>query len=411
MGFLIGYNAERLFDEKIMSLNLSRILPQLSRLGKSLSERQRMRNESVPKLKNLLQQASAMGVEALQMKVSAAGDRWPGAAPTDEAVDAVFPAPALPAAFVVVGADGSQIYPDRHAPAFYYLINIGSIQVTHGSGATPVTSQEASLYFAQEDLYDRQGRPLQPVMINLRRDVAEMQALASAASKTSDLPTLALLDNSLLLWMTLEADTGARREIDQRLKEYLAAMDLLRKENVALAGFIDRHRNANTLALIHLADLALEQIHPDELRVNPYLGLSDYDLFQALLPVGSRSARFLYKSPLNRDFAAVGHQVQYFYLNPGPGERIVRVEIPAWVGEQPSLLDTLHAGLLHECTTTGGFPFVLVRAHELAVVSTRERELLEQQIARVMLMAGERSGPSQKSVTKTWTQGRRRHHL
>jgi hypothetical protein len=394
-----------------MSLNLSRILPQISRLGEIITEQRRIQHEALPRLREGLRLANEMGFDVLQARVTAAGDRWPGAAPSGEPVDAIFPAPPTLPQCTVIGSDGSQIYPDRHASAFYYLINIGSISVTHGSHAVPVTTQDPSFFYTQDDLYDPQGRPIQPAMINLRRDVAEMQALAKATGKPADHPRIALLDNSLLLWMTLEADARARREIDQRLAEYLKAMDFLRKEGVALAGFIDRPRNANTLALIHLAQLALEDIHSDALQVNPFRGLTDYDLFHTLLPKGSRSARFIYKTPLNRDFEKAGHQIQYFYLNPGPGDRIVRVEIPAWVGEQPKLLNLLHGGLLLECSTTGGFPYVLVRAHELAVVNPRERELVEQQIERILLQFGEARGPSQKSITKGWTQNRRRHHL
>jgi hypothetical protein len=394
-----------------MSLNLSRILPQINRLGESIAERRRVQHETLPKIIEGLQLASEIGLEALRTRVTAAGDRWPGAAPSDEPVDGVFSAPPLPDRFTVIGADGSQIYPDRHTSAFYYLINIGSISVTHGSHEVPFTNQDPSFYFSQDELFDTQGRPIQPAMVNLRRDVAEMQALAETATKADDHPMLALLDNSLLLWMTLEADVGARREIDQCLAEYLEAMDLLRRENVALAGFIDRPRNANTLALIHLAQLAPGDINVDVLRINPFRGLTDYDLFHTLLPVGSRSARFIYTSPLNRDFESAGHQVQYFYLNPGPGDRVVRVEIPTWVGEQPTHLNSLHAGLLHECSTTGGFPYALVRAHELAVVNPRERQMVERHIERILLQSGDVRGPSQKSITKGWTQNRRRHHL
>jgi hypothetical protein len=394
-----------------MSLNLSEILPQLNQLGDAIAERQRSNQERLPLAEAGFHQAAELELDALQQKIRLAGDRWPGAAPTDEILDAVFPAPAQPETFVAIGSDGSQIYPDRHAAAYYYLINIGSISVKHGSQTTPDIEQRSTLFFDDHDLYDPQGRPIQPAMINLRRDVAEMQSLATQASSTKQDPTVALLDNSLLLWMTLEADSSAQREIDQHLAHYLDAMDQLRKSETALAGFIDRPRNANTLALIHLAHLRQDQITLEELQQNPYRGLTDLDLFQRILPEGSRSARFSYTSPLNRDFEAAGHQVQYFYLNPGPRDRIVRVEIPAWVGAQAHLLELLHAALLMECRTTGGYPYVLVRAHELAVVNPQERELLDQQIEGKLFQMGHHRGASQKSITKGWTQSRRRHRL
>jgi hypothetical protein len=395
----------------MMSINLSQILPQLSQFSDAIAERRRKHQEMLPLAQAGLRQAAQLEQESLSQKIRAAGDRWPGAAPTDERLEAIFPAPVAPETVAVIGSDGSQIYPDRHASAFYFLLNIGSITVQHGSQTTPTVEQRSALFFDDDNLYDAQGRPIQPAMINLRRDVAEMQALANQAGAIEQQPTVALLDNSLLLWMTLEADVSAQREIDQHLARYLDAMDQLRKNKTALAGFIDRPRNANTLALIHLAQLPESQITKERLQINPYRGLSDLDLFKSLLPVGSRSARFTYTSPLNRDFEAAGHQVQYFYLNPGPLDRIVRVEIPAWVGAETHLLDLLHSAILMECKTTGGFPYVLIRAHELAVVSAQEREVLDQHIEGKLLQIGHYQGASQKSVTKGWTQSRRRHRL
>lgn len=394
-----------------MSLNLPRILPQITRLSQVITERRRLLSEVLPRARKALTEAGQLDVEALKHRVTAAGDRWPGAAPSDEPVDAIFPTPSLPERFTLIGADGSQIYPDRHAAAFYYLINIGSIRTTYGSGETPITEQKPALIFAQDEVYDTQGRPVQSAIVNLRRDVAEMQALAEAAEKVDTDPRVALLDNSLLLWMTLEAGASARREIDLRLSEYLQAMDRLKARQTALAGFIDRPRTVNTLALIHLAQLAEDEINLETLRQTPFRDLTDLDLFRTLLPNGSRSARFINTSPLNRDFERAGHQVQYFYLNTGPEEQIVRVEIPAWVGEQSELLDQLHAIILHDCSSTGGFPYVLIRAHELAVVTSQERQLLEGHIERMVLQSGEAPTHSQKSITKGWIQGRKRHRL
>ena len=112
-----------------MSLNLTRILPQIARLGETISEQRRNQRESLPKLREGLDQAHQMGSDVLRARVKAAGDRWTGAAPTDEAVNAIFPAPPPLTRCTLIGVDGSQVYPDRHAAALYYLINTGSIAI------------------------------------------------------------------------------------------------------------------------------------------------------------------------------------------------------------------------------------------------------------------------------------------
>jgi hypothetical protein len=79
-----------------MSLNLTRILPQISHLGETIAERQRLQLETIPRAREGLTQAGHMGLEVLRERVAVAGNRWPGAAPSDEPVDQIYPAPPLP---------------------------------------------------------------------------------------------------------------------------------------------------------------------------------------------------------------------------------------------------------------------------------------------------------------------------
>ena len=64
----------------------------------------------------------------------------PHSAYADELLNAGVPAPDCPDTAVIIGADGSQILPDRHAPFLYYLINIGLITYYHGTARAPDTA-------------------------------------------------------------------------------------------------------------------------------------------------------------------------------------------------------------------------------------------------------------------------------
>jgi hypothetical protein len=74
----------------------------------------------------------------------------------------------------------------------------------------------------------------------------------------------------------------------------------------------------------------------------------------------------------------------FFYLNVGREEQSwpVRVEIPAWVAQDQTKLDTLQAALIQQCHVLGdtAFPYALHRAHEAAVVTYEEKEQLTQMI-------------------------------
>ena len=69
--------------------------------------------------------------------------RWRGALPIGEPLDSAIDPPALPAKYSIVAGDGSQIYPDSHGIALYYLINIGTIVFRHGSGQAPIANSAA----------------------------------------------------------------------------------------------------------------------------------------------------------------------------------------------------------------------------------------------------------------------------
>ncbi len=402
-----------------MSLDLPQILPQIDAMGQSLARRAEALAQKLPAA---LQELQAMGLadrQALLERVKRAGDNWSGASPTEEPSHQTFPPPTHPPELHVLAADGSQIYPDRHAASFYFLINVGGIHIHHGSGRTPETSSAPRLFFEEEDLYLDDGSSITSEFINGMRDAAEMGELARMAEACAGQPTLALLDNGLLLWLTLQVRDQHRKQADRILRQYLEHLDRLKAAAAALAGFVDRPRNANVLALLHLSTLSLEGIQPDNLRTHPFQGLTDRALFAQHLPPGHRSARFSYTSRVYKDFSAAGHEVQFFYLNTGvedhgpqSGEpQIARVEVPTWVAENPERLGWVHSGILEQCRSTGGFPYALVRAHELAVVGHAERQAVQELLGRALLRHGLQPRISQKALTKRWTGPRRRHRL
>ncbi len=395
-----------------MSLDLPQLLPQVEDMSKTVAERARENARKLSQAFGALQDAASLSLEALQAKCALAGERWSGAKPIHEAIDARFPTPALPERFAVLGADGSQIYPDRHASVLYYLINIGSILIEHGAGSTPHTTRQPRLYFRDEDLFTEDGSLTPSELINGKRDEAELGELADLAQeRPPGEPKLALLDNGLTLWLALQVQDQHQREADRILEGYLDHMDRLRSAGASIAGVIDRPRHANVLTLIHLAQLTETSINEDALRASPYRGLSDRMLFARLLKPGERSACFGYASPVVREFERRGHGVRFFYLNSAEGGQLLRVEVPDWVADRPEALDLVHAGVMEQCRSTGGFPYALIRAHELAVVRQAERQSLEGMLSNALVKHGLIARPSQKSHTKRWTGGRRRHRV
>jgi hypothetical protein len=60
------------------------------------------------------------------------------------------------------------------------------------------------------------------------------------------------------------------------------------------------------------------------------------------------------------------------------------VEIPRWVADDPEQLNLLHAALVEQCRMMGSkpYPYLLHRAHEVAVVKQEEKYQVEQMLAQ-----------------------------
>ena len=125
------------------------------------------------------------------------------------------------------------------------------------------------------------------------------------------------------------------------------------------------------------------------LRANPFRGLSDRGLFRDLLLPGERTGLFAATSEINDTYGKQGQRVYFCYWNVAKtagrdDSRIVRVEVPEWAAKDETLLDAALAAVWTDCRLTG-YPYVLARAHELAVVSHHERAAFEQMV-RIEMM-------------------------
>ena len=115
-----------------MTLELSKLTHRVREMGEDLTARQRKRADLVALARSWLGEYAGREDDLRRAAVAARA-----AVPTSESLDSVHPLPPAPEKWIVIGADGSQIQPDRHGQAYYYVINVGSLVYRHGSGAAP----------------------------------------------------------------------------------------------------------------------------------------------------------------------------------------------------------------------------------------------------------------------------------
>jgi hypothetical protein len=389
--------------DKAMTLELGRIAAQIDDMGRELAGRAGRERRVLPAARALLDLFATERELLCQVAESRAGQQLRCALPGDESLNSAQPAAALPAQVTLVASDGSQIYPDRHGLSFYYALNIGSIVYRHGSQQAPRVATEPRLRYTEDQIYPG-GEPVTSDTVGIERNLAEMEVLTRLllAEASSELPCVGLGDGPLLIWLRPgELPEGQRSRI---LGDYLGCLDCLGEAGIPVAGFVSRPHSAEVIALLYLAHLepkARQAVR--SLNDTDYRGLTDRALF-GFLETGQRSALFARGTPTNQDFRDRGHAIHFFYLN--TGSDLARVEIPEWVARQPAQVDLVHAAIYDQCAFNNGYPYVLTRADEQAVILGEERRVLEEMLMQAMLRHGlafpELSRKAQQKQVARW---------
>jgi len=388
-----------------VTLELSRLTGQVRAMGEELAARERQFADLVELAHRWLAQYADQG-ERLRHPARAIR----AAIPTGEALDAVHPLPAIPERFTVIAADGSQIQPDRHGVALYYLINVGSLVYRHGSGEAPEAHSEPILGYTEADMYEN-GLLVGGNLLDVRRDLAEITRLADLCAVEPPGSTMALVDGTLILWVLEDLPAEGRCA---KVTAYLDQLDRIRKAGAAVAAFVSRPRRAEVTRLLYLASLDGD-VNRATQEPNPLEHLPDRAVFEPL-PPGARSALFVSPSPINYEYYhPAGHAVHFCYLNLAEEEHdpvIARVEVPAWVARDHDRLALVHGAVVAQARITGDYPYALARADELAYVSGPERAAFEEMVTTALLRVGVRSSLSPKAYYKSLTRrGRRRYRL
>jgi hypothetical protein len=309
------------------------------------------------------------------------------ALPITGALNERYPLPELTPDATLIAADGSQINLDRHTEVQYGLVNVGAIQMRLGSSFVPTTKIESQLLYGA-DLYTQTGL-ITDAALALLRDLNERKLLADLADQAAP-PVITFTDGQMELWLPRFTGPSTSDDQHQRQEEYLQVLKRLSKLGVTTAGYVDKPAARLVTRLLELASLAESELAEVNSRY-PLQTLTDREIYLNILEPGERSPVFAIHSPstaLYRDEIAL----HFFYLNVGRVGHpwLARVEVPAWVADSPGRLAGLHAVLIQQCSLMGArpYPYLLHRAHELALVSLPEQEQVTQMVAQELRQRG-----------------------
>jgi hypothetical protein len=352
--------------------------------------------------------------------------------PLDERV----PAPHHPAAYTAMASDGAEIDPDRHGGSGdFYLINVGHARIPYGQPEREVElSSVSSLGYTDEDLFiadprdPRRQVPMRDRHLDALRTVEELRALADlaeseiasnqghaacpdsaatggaptteseiASNRGHATPAVALVDGTLLFSVLEERPRDFLRT--KFYSDFVLQLERLRQARIPVAAYASRSRGID---LIHLfravcgsTPLVCEVCHGA--HACALRGLNDAHLIGRHLERWDRSALFRVRSNVHDPFYGI-HRVYFFLL--ATGDEIARIEVPEWVARDRSLLELLHGVLVDQCAKGFGYPAVLARADDRAVISLGDRGVLDTLVQQELARRGVVARPSAKLSRK-----------
>jgi NurA domain len=397
-------------------LDLNKVAKQLPAVGAHLTKESQAGQLRLLLAKNHLHEAIA-----IQPELQAQQDQWRdrlrfGSAVPVEPLDTCLEIPVPERQHTVLATDGSQIAPSHHEIAYCYLINIGRVMIHYGQSRQPLLDSVPEVFYRSEDLYaSRKWGIDTEEWMGHRRTSLEAVVLGELGfnwvappfdlptdldtttptppEEQSDLapkvPTLAMVDGSLVYRSFEELPTEAR---DIILEPMLAGWEQLRSVQIPMVSYLSSSRSIDSLNFLRLLSCSFPepdcQSHCADLEKPPcqvFDGLRDTSLWLEHLQPGQRSCLWESKARI-LDFYPPQQRIYFCYLH--VGAEIARIEMPAWVAQNPVQLDRALGMVLAQVQKGQGYPVAIAEAHNYAVVRGADRSSFFALLEREMTKAG-----------------------
>lgn len=319
--------------------------------------------------------------------------------------------------YTVIATDGSQVPPDFHNVAPWYVVNGGAAVFryapppgrarcrlsSHPSLKPPGRLVADTAVLSEHESDGRAAAVQSGGRVEIDRLAAELNlAIAMLEEEADPGRSVLLLDGPLVQWRMLQ-DLKTNRSWEQVVGIFRNLMETARRLEVAVAGYISRSRAVEWVTLLRFSlcpevvndgrlcgecatSLLRRDTPPDPNAHHASLaGARDIELAGELLaglPAGARTEVIELRSKAWSSLSGSDSAAGFFYMS--TGSEIARVELPQWVWEFPERMTRLHGALWDQCEAGHGYPMVLAEAHEAAVVRAADREAFYRLIERLL---------------------------
>lgn len=376
-------------------LNFNKLSSKISNISLELSQESEARSKRLKKALEVHDEAIVNDLLLVE-RVIANNDKFPWMVGRPiEKLDNIKPLPTnKPEKFTVISTDGSQIAPSHHEIALCYLVNVGLIMYTYGTGEKPIQESEPFVYNTDDDPFaSGESKKNTPVFsedtIAVKRMLAEMSELANLCKKAKDRghPSIAMVDGTLITF-NITNQMWPEEYQEKILAKYLSFLDEIKSLGVPVCGYISNSRRNDYVNFLRVQTCPHKEIDCANLCVkkedcDEIVPLYDRQIWLNKLKVGERSPIFASSAKILEKYNKE-HQICFFYLNVGDGE-IARIELPRWVADNEEYLERVHCIVYDQVLKGRGYPIVIQEAHNQAVVKGPDRAQFYAMLSRKMI--------------------------
>lgn len=286
-----------------------------------------------------------------------------------------------PLEYEIIGIDGSQIYPDRHYALSCFLINIGSTHVKYVKSGASMIMFDSIPHVFSHITFDNGCYDVSRTVVNCVRQELEFTYALALQRKTNS-QAICFMDGSLIFWHLLSQPDYIK---DRFLQLYIDLLHGFHAQNMPIIGYISMPKSKDLISLLRFA--IDEKILTDigNIEEKQWEKLVDATIMRVLLPKYHRTTLFHYYGVLKKTYPTMSCPY-FFYIN--TGSEIARIELPAWVAQNASLVEHLAAVLIDQCIKGNGYPVVLAESHEQAVVKGVDRDWFYQMLTTMLTQSG-----------------------
>lgn len=264
----------------------------------------------------------------------------------------------------ILSIDTSE-FSERMLTPRFLIVNVGYAYVTYGGEAVEFNSEP--YIYTEKEFKSVDG--LHEYVLDAHRIEAERDLISKIHDKYKSTKLYLLLDETLSLNYTL-AFSKSRRDII--VGEFRKSLNEFKNRNIipigifySLAGSV---RNTIIKSILCRNNSCLKC--GEKPNCLEYLRVIDRVMFNSILNVGDRSQLFRERSQITEDY---GLDIYFFYIKTGEND-ILRVEIPEWGLNN---LDEIHRIVIVQSILGGGYPYLMSKSHEQAVLKADRIALMK----------------------------------